>query len=568
MTDQIDQLPRGKMPVSRAAHRHMARARRWSPWSAGALVIAALVLAPILSVLWIASHPTENIWPHLMATTLPRYLITTALLAGGVAVLAAAMGTGAAWLVTMYRFPLSRQFEWLLLLPLAIPAYVGAYALVDFFEYAGPVQTALRSVFGWESARDYWFPQIRSLGSAILVLAAALCPYVFLMARSAFREQSGAVYETARALGAGPFVRFWRVGLPLARPAIAAGTAIVMMETVSDYGTVSYFAVQTLTTGIFSTWLEARNAGGAAQIATVVLVVIFVLVALEKTSRGKARFHAGARHHRPVSQIPLSGAAGGLAALFCAVPFLMGFVLPIGVIGYHALGEPEQWAAPGLISAFLNTLTVSGAAAVITVCLALFMVYGVRLTGRRLPRLLLPFTTLGYAAPGAVLGIGILIPLAALDHKLADLIAALSGKDPGLLMTGSAFAIILAFVVRFFAIAQGATDAALGRVSPSLPMAARSLGQTLGGTLRRVYVPLIRGSVGTALLLVFVDSVKELPATLLLRPFNYNTLATRVHEKASLEQLEQASPAALLVVGVGLVAVLLMARAKNPSDLT
>jgi len=270
---------------------------------------------------------------------------------------------------------------------------------------------------------------------------------------------------------------------------------------------------------------------------------------------------------KPANRYPL-GWQAWLALALCVVPFLIGFVLPVAVISSHALGEPEQWLAPGLISAFKNTLTVAGLAALLTVVAALFMVYGVRLTGRSLPRMLLPLTTLGYAAPGAVLGIGILFPLAAFDNALADLIVKVTGRDVGLLLTGSAFAIIFAYCVRFFAIAQGAADAAMGRVAPSLPMAARSLGQTLGGTLRRVYIPLIRGSVGTALLLGFVDCVKELPATLLLRPFNYNTLATRVHEKASLEQLEQASPAALLVIVVGLVAVLLMARSEDASDLT
>nr|WP_319250432.1 iron ABC transporter permease [uncultured Celeribacter sp.] len=549
-------------------HGGLTRVSKVSPWSVGAFVIALIVLLPLIAVVWIAFHPTDNIWPHLLSTTLPRYLATTGWLALGVAALAAVMGTGTAWLVTMYRFPLSRALEWLLLLPLAIPAYVGAYALVDFFEYAGPVQSLLRQTFGWQTSRDYYFPEIRSLGSAILVLAGALTPYVFLMARAAFREQSGSVYETARALGAGPFARFWRVGLPMARPAIAAGVAIVMMESVSDYGTVSYFSVQTLTTGIFSTWLEGGNAGGAAQIACVVLAVIFLLVALEKASRGRARFHAGARDPRPIAPIRLTMGQGLLAMVLCALPFLLGFVLPVGVMLHHALGEPEQWLAPGLLSALTNTLSVAGSAAILTVLAALFMVYGVRLTGRKLPRMVLPFTTLGYAAPGAVLGIGILIPLAGLDQAIADGIEMATGRDVGLLLTGSAFAIVLAYAVRFFAIAQGATDAAMGRVAPSLPMAARSLGQTLGGTLRRVYVPLIRSSVGTALLLVFVDCVKELPATLLLRPFNYNTLATRVYEKASLEHLEEASPAALLVIGVGLVAVLLMARSENAADMT
>ncbi|TDX29211.1 ABC transporter permease [Rhodovulum visakhapatnamense] len=552
MADQIAQVNR-RRPLR----------LRPDPWSAGALAIAALVLLPILSVVVLALTPDENIWPHLIATTLPRYLTNTLAMMGGVAVLASAVGAGAAWLVSMYRFPGARWLEWLLLLPLAIPAYVGAYALVDFLEYAGPVQTVLRSLFGWQNARDYWFPEIRSRGAAVLVLSAALYPYVYLLARAAFREQSGAAYEVARALGAGPVGLFWRVGLPLARPAIAAGAAIAMMETVNDFGVVEYFAVQTLTAGIFSVWLEGGNAGGAAQIAGVILAVILALVALEKVSRRNLRFHALGRHHRPLVPVQLEGIAGWVATLACALPVAVGFALPVGVILSHALANPEGWADPGLIRALLHTLTVGGIAAALTVAAGLFLVYGVRLTGRTLPRILLPVTTIGYAAPGAVLGVGLLIPMAAADNALADAWVWLFGADPGLLMTGSAFAIVYAYGVRFFAIAQGAADAAMGRIAPSLPMAARSLGRTARGTLTSVYLPLIRTSIGTALLLVFVDCVKELPATLLLRPFNYNTLATRVYDKASLENLGDASPAALLVCLVGLVAVGLLARANR-----
>ncbi|WP_415183559.1 ABC transporter permease [Phaeovulum sp.] len=531
-------------------------------WSVGALLIAAVVLAPILSVLWIALNPVENIWPHLMATTLPRYMGNTAFLTLGVGVLASMVGAGSAWLVSMYRFPFSGWLEWLLLLPLAIPAYVGAYALVDFLDYSGPVQIALRETFGWTSARDYWFPHVRSRGAAAVVLSASLYPYVYLLSRAAFREQSGGSYEVARALGAGPFGLFWRVGLPLARPAIAAGAAIAMMETVADYGVVDYFGVQTLTTGIFTTWLEAGNAGGAAQIASVILAVVFMLVALEKISRKNLRYYQSARQPRPIARKALSGAVGWGATALCAAPFLLGFVLPVGVMSAYALSSPAAWFGPGLARALMNTLTVGGTAAALTVGGAVFMVYGVRLTGRRLPRVLLPFTTLGYAAPGAVLAVGILLPLAAFDHWIADIWLAMTGVDPGLILTGSAAAIILAYLVRFFAIAQGAMDSAFGRVSPSLPMAARSLGRTAGGALREVYLPLMKGSVGSALLLVFVDCMKELPATMLLRPFNYETLATRVHEKASLENLGDAAPAALLVMAVGLVATAMLARAN------
>ena len=550
-----DHAPRPKTGVRRLP--------RPDPWTVGALLVAALVLAPVVSVIWIAFHPTENIWPHLAETVLPRYLRATLILMAGVAVLTASIGAGAAWLVSVYDFPGRRWLSLALAFPLAIPAYVGAYALVDMLDYAGPVQSALRAAFGWQSARDYWFPQTRSLWAAILVLSAALYPYVYILARAAFAEQSGAMFEVARALGQGPGGVFRRVGLPLARPAIAAGVALALMETVADYGTVHHFGVQTLTTGIFTTWLDGGNAGGAAQIAGVVLTLIFLLVALERISRRGARFHAGARAQRPVERQRLRGPAAALAFAACAAPVLSGFVLPVAVMLWHTARAPDQWLAPGLARALANTLTVAGLASLATVVAAVFLVYGIRLAGRGAARLVLPLTTLGYATPGAVLAVGLLFPLAALDHRLADGIEALTGHDPGLMITGTAFALGLAYLVRFFGIAQGAVDGAFGRVSPSLPMAARSLGRTAGGALVAVYLPLMRRSVLVALLVVFVDCVKELPATLLLRPFNYNTLATRVFELASLERLSEAAPAALLVMAVGLVAVAVVAKGEG-----
>jgi iron(III) transport system permease protein len=536
---------------------------RLDGWSVGAIAIAAVVLAPMVAVVWIAFHPTENIWPHLLSSVLPRYFGNTLILMAGVGLLTAMAGTGAAWLVAMYRFPGSRWLDYALLFPLAIPAYVGAYALVDFLDYSGPLQIALRAAFGWTSARDYWFPEVRAHGPAIIVLAAALYPYVYLLARAAFREQSGNSYEVARALGAGPWGLFFRVGLPLARPAIATGVALALMETVADYGTVVHFGVQTLTTGVFSTWLNGNNAGGAAQIAGVILTLILLLVALERVSRRNARFHRTSRSSRPLEAAVLTGPAGWIATALCVLPFVIGFVLPVGVMLGHAIAKPSVWLAPGLLDAALNTLLAGGLAAGVTVGAALFLVYGVRMAGRGVSRIVLPLTTLGYAAPGAVLAVGLLIPLAALDNAVADGVLAATGYDPGLLMTGTAGAIVLAYAVRFFGIAQGAVDAAFGRVSPSLPMAARSLGRSAGGTLSAVYLPLMRGSVATALLVVFVDCVKELPATLLLRPFNFNTLSTRVFELASLERLGEAAPAALVVMAVGLLAVALLARANR-----
>ncbi|MBT8418731.1 MAG: iron ABC transporter permease, partial [Silicimonas sp.] len=453
MTDEKTQLPR------------MSRLAIPGGWSLGAGVIAALVLLPILSVVWIAFHPSENIWGHLLATSLPRYASNTLTVMFWVGALSAAIGTLTAWLVVMYDFPAKRVLEWALLCPLAVPGYLGAYALVDFLEYAGPVQTGLRAAFGWTDARDYFFPDIRSLYGAIFVLTVSLYPYVYLLARAGFREQSGSAHEVARALGARAFRRFWSVGMPLARPAIAAGTAIVMMETVNDFGTVDFFGVQTLTTGIFSVWLEAGNAGGAAQIACVILTLILVLVGLEKVSRRNSRFSRMSRGDRVPPVVCLTGRRSWGVTIFCAFPVLAGFVMPVAILAHHALTRPERWLAPGLGRALANTVLVGGAAALLTVAAALFLVYGARLSQRQGARLLLPVTTIGYAAPGAVLAVGLLIPLAAFDNALADAVLAMTGRDPGLILTGGAAVIVYAYAVRFFAIAQGAADAAMGRVA-------------------------------------------------------------------------------------------------------
>ncbi len=533
---------------------------RPDPWSASAALIVVLVLMPVAAVVWLAFGSSGNIWPHLANTVLPRYGANTLILMAGVGAITAAVGTGAAWLVVMYRFPGVRWLDHALLFPLAIPAYVGAYALVDFLDYSGVVQTALRQSFGWQSARDYWFPPVRSQGMAVAVLSAALYPYVYLLARAAFREASGATYDVARALGVGQWGLFWRVGLPMARPAVAAGVALALMEVAADYGTVAHFGVQTLTTGIFTTWLTAGNPGGAAQIALAALALVAVLVWMERAGRRGGRFHRLSRAAAPVQPQPLVGWRGGLACLACLIPFALGFLLPVGVMLSHALRHPQHWLAPGLTRALWNTVTVAAMAAVLTVAAAVVVVYAVRLSGRDLPRRLLPLTTLGYAAPGAVLALGLIVPLAAIDHRLADAVQWLTGRDPGLLITGSAAALVLAYGVRFFAVAQGAVDSGMGRISPSLPMAARALGRGPGGTLLAVYVPLLRGSVAVAVLVVFVDCVKELPATLFLRPFNWNTLATRTYELASLEKLGEAAPAALLVMLTGLAAVALLAR--------
>ncbi|MGB0960344.1 MAG: ABC transporter permease, partial [Halocynthiibacter sp.] len=428
---------------------------KFNIWSLGSLIIAAIVLLPIIALFWMAFTPSENIWPHLISTTLPRYASNSAILMLSVGALSAAMGTGSAFLMVMYRFPGQKWLQWALLLPLAVPAYIGAYALVDFLEYAGPVQTSLRSLFGWQNARDYWFPEIRSVFFAVIVLSASLYPYVYLMTRSALEEQSGNSYEVARALGAGPIASLMRVAIPLARPAIAAASAIVMMEVVSDFGTSDFFAVQTLTTGIFTIWLDANNAAGAAQIACLILIVVLTLLGLEKGSRRNMRLAGSARNARPISKNTIHGAKGYILFALCFIPFFIGFLLPFSVILWNASKSTIGWAGDGLSQALLNTLFTGGMAAAITVLAALFLVYGVRLSQSTTARTLLPATTIGYAAPGAVLAVGILIPFAWADNRLADLILSLTGTDPGLLLTGTSFALILAFCIRFFAIAQG-----------------------------------------------------------------------------------------------------------------
>jgi iron(III) transport system permease protein len=536
------------------------RTARFSALSLAACVIAAIILIPIMAVIYMAFYPTENIWPHLISTTLPRYLLNSLVLMMATGLLAGIMGVTAAWLVAMKEFPGRKLLEWALLLPLAIPTYIGAYALVDFWEYAGPFQTMLRDVMGYSLASDYWFPETRSRGSAIIVFSFSLYPYVYLLARSAFREQSPSALETARALGCGPWACFWKVGLPLARPAIVVGIAIVMMETLNDFGAVEFFAVQTLTTGIFTVWLEASNSGGAAQIATVMLSLILILLMLERMGRKQSRFHQLSKHTRPPAREALSKRAACGASALCTLMIGIGFVMPFAIMLNHALNDINLWTDADLWSAALTTIWVGGIAATVTVAGGVVLIYAVRMSNVKWLRFLLPVTAIGYAAPGAIIGLGILIPMAAFDNMIADWIEAATGIDIGLLITGTATAVILAYCVRFFAIAFGAVDGALGRITPSISMASRSLGQTAGGTLKRIHYPMMRGSLLTAGLLIFVDSTKELPATLLLRPFGFDTLATHIYGFASLEDIKGAAPGSIVVILVSLIAVAVVSK--------
>lgn len=547
------------------ALRYLARPARPDGWTLGSLALAALLLMPIVSVGWMALNPSENIWPHLLRYALPIYLGNTLLLMALVGLGTAIVGTGTAWLVVMTDFPGRRGLEWALLAPIAMPAYIAAYALVDSLEYAGPLQSALRAMFGWQTAQDYWFPEVRSLGSAVFVLTLTLYPYVYLLVRAAFREQSVCVLEVGRALGCGPWGVFVRVGLPLARPAIVAGVALAMMETLNDFGTVDYFAVPTLTRGVFSIWLDTYNAGGAAQISLVMLGFVFVLLVAERLGRRGRRFHNTSRRYRPIRRSSPGPIRRWLATLVCLLPVLAGFVAPTVIITWHAFGHLGQWADPEFWRAGLHTLALAGAAAFVAIAVGLFLVYGARTSGAAAPRLIAQATALGYAMPGAVLAVGLLIPLAVFDNAVADMVERWTGTDIGLLTTGSAAAVVFAYVVRFAAIAYGAIDGAFGRVTPAMELAARTLGESRGRTLVRIHLPMIKGSVLTAGLLIFVDSAKELPATLILRPFDFDTLATRVYGAASLEQLAEAGPAALAIIVAGLLPVTLLARTLNTS---
>ncbi|MCY4260915.1 MAG: iron ABC transporter permease [Rhodobacteraceae bacterium] len=525
-----------------------------------ALVIASMVLMPILSVVLLAFDGDGIRTASFLNPAFSRYLANTLLLVLGVAILAGLTGVSAAWVVVTYDFPGRSIIEYLLFLPLAVPAYIGAYALVDFLEFAGPVQTGLRNLFGWTSAQDYRFPEIRSLGGAMLVLAAGLYPYVYLLTRISLRAQSAASLEVARTLGAGPVQRTFQVVLPLLRPDIAAGLTIVMMETIADYGVVDYFAVQTLTTRIYTIWFQGYDIAAASQVCVAILVCITLVLFLERLMRSRSRYYQTTlrppqKRHRRVPPII------GVSLMFLTlIPIVIGFILPCGVLLVHALNAPGLGFTASLPMAALNTLITATSAAVIAVLAALWLVNGSRHLPRRLASILLPLTSLGYAAPGIVIGIGILVPLTVIDHTLADMIAALLDIEIGLLLTGTAGAVVLAYIIRFFAIAQGATDAALGRVPPSINHVARTLGRSARGTFMTVQLPMIKGSLMTATLLIFVDCVKELPATLLLKPFNFNTLATHVYEHASLENLTAAAPAALLVTLVGSFGVVIIAR--------
>jgi iron(III) transport system permease protein len=529
-------------------------------WGGGALVLSGLILLPLVATLFLAATPQDPIWRHLAVTVLPTYLGDTAALMGGVGALTLLIGTAAAWLVTRYQFPLRRFFAWALVLPLAFPTYIIAYTYVHVFEYAGPLQTALRSVMGWSAPDEYMFPEIRSLGGAIVVFSLVLFPYVFLTARASFLRQSASQLDVARTLGTSPLRSFLSIALPLARPAIAGGVGLAMMECLNDIGAVEFFGVRTLSLGIYTTWLGKGNLGGAAQLAVVMLAFVLIIIVCERSLRAGEVTHGMSTRERPFGRIRLEGAVAWLTAAACFVPLLFGFLLPAGVLLAFALADHGQIFEPAFITAAINTVAVAAIAAAAAVAAGIFIAYAQKVARTGPVNVAVWLVTAGYAMPGAVLGLGVLVPLAALDNGIDSLMRDWFGRSTGLLLTGSLTALVFAYVVRFLAVSLGAFEAGLARITPNLSHAARTLGRGPLQILIEVDLPLLRPAFFTAALLVFVETMKELSATLILRPFNFETLATLVYAEASLDQLEQTGLAALTIVAAGLVPVLVLSR--------
>jgi len=536
------------------------RTAHFSPLLLVGLTVALLAGLPVASVgLNLFAGGTSATWGHLSSTVLPEYIANSLWLCLGVGLGVGVVGVMTAWLTAMHEFPGRRVFEWALVLPLAVPAYVMAYVYTDFLQFVGPVQTFLRDSFGWEHG-DYWFPDIRTLPGAIVMFVCVLYPYVYLLARTAFLERASGMLEAARTLGMGPWRAFFAVSLPLARPAIVAGIALALMETLADYGTVAYFAVNTFTTGIYRAWFSLGDRVAAAQLAAMLLAFVLFLLTVERISRGRARYHNTTGRNRPMAGARLKGLAAGLAILACMLPLLLGFVLPAGLLLKMALTEGDAQFGERFLTLSRNSFVLAGATAAIGVLLALLLAYGARLAKNGLASGLNRLVGLGYAVPGAVIAVGVLIPVTRLDNWLAGQWQAWFDYNPGLLLTGGIAALIYAYLVRFLAVALHTVESSLGKITPSMDDAARSLGLGQGETMRRVHVPMLRGSLLTAGLLVFVDVMKELPATLVMRPFNFDTLATQAYTLASDERLAEASTASLALVGVGLLPLIALSR--------
>ncbi|WP_226576890.1 ABC transporter permease [Acuticoccus sediminis] len=521
-----------------------------------ATLLCVATLLPLAALIVSAFAGSTDAVAHYASTVLPQYILNTVTLVIIVAVLATTAGVSSAWLVTMCRFPGREIFSWALVLPLSMPAYVSAYAYTYLLSHPGPVQTGLRNVTGW-GPHEYWFPDIRSLGGAAFVISMVLFPYVYLMARTAFLQQSASAFESARIMGRSPWRAFIGVAVPLARPAIVAGVALVVMETLADYGAVSFFGVQTFTTAIYRTWFSLGDRTAAVQLALVLVSLVLLVVALERVGRRGKRFSEAGR---PFRGLHLSGWRAGLAVLACTLPVALGFLVPALTLVGLGVSLDVSWLDARTTGLIANTVTLATVGAIATVSVAVVIAYARRLSGGRMTQALGQLASFGYAVPGAVIAVGLLIPFGAFDRWLHHLMMATFGFGTGLLLTGTIAAVVFAYVVRFLAVSLNGVEAGMARISPSLDSASRTLGAGQGRTFLRIHAPLLSGGLLTAFLITFVDIMKELPATLILRPFNFDTLAIRANRLASDERLAEAAVPSLMIIAVGLIPVVLLSR--------
>lgn len=529
-----------------------------------AILFAVLLMMPVIGVVISVLQPGKTGSDFLFDVVLPRYVLNTLFLSLGVGLGVTMVGVGAAWLVTMCQFPGRKIFDWALVLPLAVPAYVIAYVYTDFLQHAGPVQSFLRELTGW-GPRDYVFPNIRSLPGAISIFILVFYPYVYLLARTGFLEQSARPLEAARSLGAGPWESFFRVALPLARPSIAAGVALALMETLADFGAVAHFGVETFTTGIYKAWLSMGDHVLAAQLATGLLGFIIALIAIERINRARGSGRASNATLHALPRYQLNGSRKVAAFVGCFIPVFVGFLLPVGLLLEMAITDGHSLFGSRYITLTLNSVTLASLTAVLAVTMAVVMSYGVRLKPSRATRMAVRAAGLGYAIPGSIIAVGIMIPLARFDNLLDGWMRAAFGISTGLLFTGTIIALIYAYLVRYMAISLQTVEASMARITPSMDAAGRSLGHSQGSVLRRIHVPMMRGSLLTAGLIVFVEVMKELPATLIMRPFDFDTLAIQAYRLASDERLTEASTASLMIVAAGLAPVIILSRTIRQS---
>ena len=531
-------------------------------WPKTSVLLSLFVLLPVTGLLWAAVGTDENIWQHLLDSVLPNYIVNSLILMTGVCLGVTLVGTCTAWLIANCRFPGHKVFGWMLILPLAMPAYVMAYVYTDFLEYSGPLQTALRLIFSWENSNEYWFPEVRSHGGAIILLSLVLYPYVYALARAAFSSQALSLLEAGRMLGHSPMKVFFSVSLPLARPAIVVGVTLALMETLSDFGTVDYFAVRTLTTGIFDVWFGMENQSGAAQIALVLLTFIILLVWLERTSRKKQRVNANSRINSTL-RLELKGWRSALAIICCGLPILFGFLLPAIILAIYSSYSFNLFKYADYLAYTGNTLFLATGTAVLCMMLGIFIGYSQRLSSHWSVKLATRISTIGYAIPGAALAIGLIISFGAMNEVIIPLSEHFSLSAQSFFLSGGVVALFFAYTIRFLAISVGSVESGLEKITPNMDMASRTLGSGPFSTLCRIHIPLLRPALIAGSILVFVDTMKELPATLILRPFNFETLATFVYQYASDELLVECAPAALTIVLAGILPVILLNAAVD-----